>query len=277
MKNNKLDYIVLYLIVACFILTIAAIVRLFALKEGFDGFSLFIIFLVAVAIQVIVYISIHSFMDRMLLPIIGKILSKIPFIRRRIKRREEEEIYDVEYEEVPEQFMLIETKENTEHVEVKEEEEVLDSIEEDSLNEAIEPVTPQTASFEELRQEQLQKRALEQEEQINTAIEYTRKTFVLYTSEEDLEVLLQNLQVYINNLDMKEFKPIKVKKLTINDLRHFGWNIWNFSKPRNQIDVAYFLKIVFPDVFRDAEVKSIKRHLKDDELKGVIKIEEIIS
>jgi hypothetical protein len=36
------------------------------------------------------------------------------------------------------------------------------------------------------------------------------------------------------------------------------------------------LKIVFPDVFRETEVKSIKRHLKDDELKGMIKIEERI-
>ena len=88
MKKNKLDYIVLYLIVVCFILAIAAVVRLLALKEGFDGFSLFIIFIVTVVIQIILYISIHSFMDRMLLPIIGKVLSKIPFIRRKIKRRE---------------------------------------------------------------------------------------------------------------------------------------------------------------------------------------------
>jgi len=272
MKKNKLDYIVLYLIVACFILAIAAVIRLFALKEGFDGFSLFIIFIVTVVIQIILYISIHSFMDRMLLPIIGKVLSKIPFIRRKIKRREEEEIYDVEYEEVAEQIMLIERKENTEHAQVKEEEKVLYSIEE----EPIETVTPQTASLEKLRQEQLQKRALEQEKQINTAVEYTRKTFVLYTSEEDLEVLLQNLQVYINNLDMKEFKPIKVKKLTINDLRHFGWNIWNHFKPRNQMDMASFLKDVFPDVFKETEVESVKRHLRDDEKKGLIKIEKKI-
>ena len=42
------------------------------------------------------------------------------------------------------------------------------------------------------------------------------------------------------------------------------------------MDIVYFLKVVFPDVFRDAEVESIKRHLKDDELKGIIKVQEWI-
>lgn len=73
---------------------------------------------------------------------------------------------------------------------------------------------------------------------------------------------------------MKDLKPVKVKELTISDLRHFGWNIWNHFKPRNQMDMASFLKDVFPDVFKEAEVESVKRHLKDDEKKGVIKIEK---
>ena len=36
--------------------------------------------------------------------------------------------------------------------------------------------------------------------------------------------------------------------------------------------MALFLKIVSPEVFKDAEVESVKSHLKDDELKGIIKI-----
>lgn len=295
MKNNRLDYIVLYLIVACFILAIAAIVRLFALKEGFDGFSLFIIFVVAVAIQVIVYISIHSFMNRMLLPVIGKRLSKIPFIRRRIEERDGVYEYDAEYveyeeedisdvtpikrEELPEKTIQL-LPENAESLqEDEDEEEITEVIEEPVDEETEEPTCPtlQSPSIEEIRQAQLQKRVLEQREQINTAIEYTRNTFVLYTSDEDLGILIQNLHIYINNLDLKELKPIKVKELTINDLRHYGWNIWNHFKPRNQMDMALFLKGIFPDVFKDAEVESIKRHLKDDEKKGVIKIRKEIS
>ncbi|MDD2269134.1 MAG: hypothetical protein PHY15_06230 [Eubacteriales bacterium] len=287
MKNTKLDHIVLYLIVACFILTIAAVARLFALKVGFDSFSLFIIFVVAVAVQVIVYISIHSFMDRMLLPIIGKLLSKIPFIRRRIEEREGVFEYDAEYveyevdddepvtlvkhPELPEKSDKL-LSENAEPLQETENEEgVTEAIEESALEEPVD-TTPQSPSIEEIRQAQLEKRALEQEEQINIAIEYTRKAFVLYTSEEDLEVLVQNLHIYINNLEMKELKPIKVNELTINDLRHYGWNIWNHFRPRNQMDIAHFLKNVFPELFKETEVESIKRHLRDDEKKGVIKI-----
>ena len=78
----------------------------------------------------------------------------------------------------------------------------------------------------------------------------------------------------MNKLEETELKPVKVKELSALDLRHFGWNIWNYFKPRNQIDIANFLKIVFPDIFRETEVESIKRHFKDDELKGLIKITE---
>jgi hypothetical protein len=276
MKNNRLDHIILYIIIVSFILAIAALARLFAAIKGFDNFSLFIIFIIAVAIQAVIYLSIHSFLDRLMLPVIGKLLAKIPFVRRKIEGREEEEIYGVEYVEIPEQIMLIEAKEKTEYVEADEEEEVQASLEEDNIDEQAEIITLQAASFEEIRQEQLQKRATVQEEKLNTAMEYTRKTFVLYISEENLEVLLQNLQVYINNLDVKELKSIKIKELTINDLRHFGWNIWNHFRPRNQMDIAHFLKVVFSDVFKDAEIDSIKRHLKDDELKGIIKIQERI-
>jgi hypothetical protein len=36
--------------------------------------------------------------------------------------------------------------------------------------------------------------------------------------------------------------------------------------------MAYFLKKVFSGILNDVEVETIKRHLKDDELKGTIKI-----
>ena len=78
----------------------------------------------------------------------------------------------------------------------------------------------------------------------------------------------------MKRLDDKELKSVKVTEISTLDLRHFGWNIWNYSKPRNQMDIANFLKIVFSDIFTGVEVKSIKRHLKDEELKGTIKIQE---
>ncbi|NDW13818.1 hypothetical protein D0T50_13100 [Bacteroides sp. 214] len=129
-------------------------------------------------------------------------------------------------------------------------------------------------SLEDIRNEQQQNIAKEQEEILNVALDYTRKSFALYLSDEDLDVLCRNVRSYMNKLEETKLKPVKVKELSALDLRHFGWNIWNYFKPRNQMDIANLLKIVFPDVFKEVEVKSIKRHLKDDELKGVIKIIE---
>ncbi|KAA6300661.1 MAG: hypothetical protein EZS26_003201 [Candidatus Ordinivivax streblomastigis] len=126
-------------------------------------------------------------------------------------------------------------------------------------------------SLEDIRETQRQNKVKEQDEKLNIALDYTRESFALYLSDEHLKVLTRNVQIYINKLDAKELKPVKVKELSINDLRHFGWNIWNFFKPRNQMDIAHFLKIVFPDIFKEAEFDSIKRHLKDDELKGLLR------
>ncbi|NDV55255.1 hypothetical protein D0T51_05860 [Parabacteroides sp. 52] len=131
-------------------------------------------------------------------------------------------------------------------------------------------------SLDDIRNEQQKNIAKEQEEVLNIALDYTRKSFALYLSDEDLDILFRNVRAYMNRLDEKELKPVKVKELSALDLRHYGWNIWNYFKPRNQMDIASFLKIVFPDVFKGVEVKSIKRHLKDDELKGIIKIQESI-
>jgi len=212
---------------------IATLARIFTVSIGFDGFTAFMVFIVVLAIQMVIYLSIHVVLQNTMLPWIGEWLSKIPYFRKKIESR---------------QILTIADK--------------------------VLPDAPEQTSLEDIRNEQRQNRTKEQEDKLNIALNYTRKSFALYLSDEHLDILCRNLQVYINELDVKELKPVKVKELTAIDLRHFGWNIWNYSKPRNQIDVAYFLKIVFPDIFREAEVDSIKRHLKDEELKGVIKIQE---
>lgn len=241
MKNNILEYIILYVIVACAAVVIATLARVFAVSMGFDSFTTFIVFLVVLAIQVIVYLSIHVVMQNLMLPWIGNGLAKIPYFRKKIEQRQVSPI-------------VIES-----------------SIEE---KKADIDIPESNVSLEDIRNKQQQNIAKEQEEILNIALDYTRKSFALYLSDEDLDVLCPNIRAYMNRLDEKELNPVKVKELSALDLRHFGWNIWNYFKPRNQMDIANLLKIVFPDVFKGVEVKSIKRHLKDDELKGVIKIEE---
>ncbi|MDL2215023.1 hypothetical protein LJC00_02400 [Dysgonomonas sp. OttesenSCG-928-M03] len=236
MKNNILEYIILYVIVACAAVVIATLARIFAVSMGFDGFTAFIVFLVVLAIQVIVYLSIHVVLQNLMLPWIGNGLTKIPYFRKKIEQRETSQI-------------------------------IVEPQMEESNTEIDMPES--NVSLEDLRNEQQQNIAKEQEDILNVALDYTRKSFALYLSDEDLDILCRNVRSYMNKLEEKELKPVKVKELSALDLRHFGWNIWNYFKPRNQMDIANFLKIVFPDIFKDVTAETIKSHLKDDELKGI--------
>ena len=244
MKTNLLEHIILYVIVVCIGLIIATLARIPVMAMDFDNFTAFMVFIVILAIQVVVYLSIHVVLQNLMLPWIGNGLAKIPYFRKKIEGK---------------QIPVIEKIEVTEA-----------TIEEEYKPSA----TPEQLSLEDIRNEQRQNIAKKEEDKQNIALDYTRKSFALYLSDEHLDVLCRNVWMHITNADMKELKPVKVKELTALDLRHFGWNIWNYFKPRNQMDVAYFLKISFPDIFKDTEIDSIKRHLKDDELKGVIKIVE---
>ncbi len=195
-QNSLLQYIILYVIVACVavaIATLATLARIFTVSIGFDGFTAFMVFIVVLAIQVVVYLSIHVVLQNTMLPWIGEWLSQIPYFRKKIEIRQ-----------------------------------VLTIAEEALSGE------PEQTSLEDIRNKQRQNRTKEQEDKQNIILNYTRKSFALYLSNEHLDVLCRNVQVYINELDVKELKPVKVKELTAIDLRHFGWNIWNYSKPRNK-------------------------------------------
>jgi hypothetical protein len=201
-----------------------------------------------------------------MLPWIGKGLVKIPYFRNKIEQRQISVIEEYIEVKVPEEVGITE-----EDVMENEEVEAIESLEEE--DELL--YKPEQPSWEDIRDEQLQFKLKEQEEKLNIALNYTRKSFVLYLSETDLDILCHNIRIYIVKLDVAGLQPVKVKGLTAVDFRHFGWNIWNFdNKRRSQMDIAGLLKVAFPDIFKDTEVKSIKRHLKDDELKGVIKIED---
>ena len=269
MKNSLLQYIILYALLACIALVIATLARMFTISLGFDSFTAFVVFIVALAIQTIVYLSIHVVLQNLMLPWIGNGLAKMPYFRNKIEQRQvpiiEETILAEEIEATTEEDETIDTVETT----TGEEEDQSGVI--DELHDM-----PEQPSLEDIRQEQLQIRVKEQEEKLNIALNYTRKSFVLYLSDKELDILCHNVQIYINKRGITGLHPVKVKELTAIDLRHFGWNIWNYFKPREQVEIASFLKTVFPDIFRETEVKSIKRHLKDDELKGFIKIEENI-
>ncbi|MEA5128317.1 MAG: mobilization protein [Proteiniphilum sp.] len=131
-------------------------------------------------------------------------------------------------------------------------------------------------SLDEIRSEKKKQIDQQKNQKLNIAILYTRKTFALYTSDTDMNLLCRYIGMYSEGTFFEKvaIQPIRVKEFTPIDIYHFGWNIWNFFKPRNQVEIAHFLKNIFPDILRDVQVESIKKHLKDDELRGIIKIQD---
>ena len=118
----------------------------------------------------------------------------------------------------------------------------------------------------------------EKDNKFNVAVHYTQKTFAPYANDDEIARLCDYIGLYINKSNVVNPKPIKINsQLTSLDIYHFGWNIWNHFKIGKQDDIASFLKSVFPHTLRDAEPETIKKHLKDDERKGIIKIKENIA
>ena len=117
----------------------------------------------------------------------------------------------------------------------------------------------------------------EKEKNLEVATHYTQKTFASYATDNETNRLCDFIRMYVNKLNMKDLKPIKINnQLTSLDIYHFGWNIWNHFRIGKQDDIVCFLKSVFPHTLRDVESETIKKHLKDDERKGIIKIQENI-
>lgn len=108
------------------------------------------------------------------------------------------------------------------------------------------------------------------------AIKYTQEEFAPYCLNDSLDLLCQYVISYSEKKPLKNIKPITIKGLTNLDLYHFGWNIWKHFDVSKQIEVATFLKKVFPEILNDVETETIKRHLKDDEMKGIIKIQKTL-
>jgi hypothetical protein len=131
-----------------------------------------------------------------------------------------------------------------------------------------------TKSLEEIRAEQ--KRQMEDKKRVKRefAVQYTRKEFAPYVSDEDLALLCRYVELYADQLPLSDIQPIKVKTLSTLDLYHFGWNIWKYLSVSKQDDIALLLKLVFAHNLKDVEPDSIKSHLKDEPKKGRILVWE---
>ncbi|KAA6310935.1 hypothetical protein EZS27_037848 [termite gut metagenome] len=228
MKNSVLQYIILYAIVACVALALATLARISAASMGFDSFTAFMVFIITLGIEIIVYLSIHVILQEWMLPWIGKGLSKLPYFRNRIK-------------------------------------------------ESKAPIVDN----EQIRAEHSQSKVQDWNNAKTIATQYTQTIFAPYLVGSEVIRLCNYIDLYAERKEFRNLSLIKgINQLTTTDILHFGWNIWNHwhhFKVGKQDDMALFLKIVFFHTLREVEIESIKKHLKDDELKGIIKIKADIS
>lgn len=96
---------------------------------------------------------------------------------------------------------------------------------------------------------------------VNAIMDYVNYIMPPYMDEESLASLCGEIRLWSEDSTHKP-AAIRLKgKLTTVDLRHFAWNIGERLGKENGYDGtarAAFIKAMFPDVFKDTEIESIK-------------------
>lgn len=96
---------------------------------------------------------------------------------------------------------------------------------------------------------------------VNAIMDYVNYIMPPYMDEESLASLCGEIRLWS---EASTHKPAAIRlkgKLTTVDLRHFAWNIGERLGKENGYDGtarAVFIKAMFPDVFKDTEIESIK-------------------
>ena len=102
---------------------------------------------------------------------------------------------------------------------------------------------------------------LEKANLVGTIIDYVNYIMPPYVDEDSLVSLCGEIRMWAED---STYKPTTIRlkgRLTTVDLRHFVWNIGErLGKENGYYGTARaaFIKVMFPDVFKDTEIESIK-------------------
>ena len=157
MNNKNLEFVILYILIGCVILTVATISRQFSLQIGIDGFSANVIFVISTGIALGVYLSIHLVIQNLMLPWITSLIVTIPYFRKRNR------------------------------------ESIVTLSEPIQLAKSDEPFIP---NLEIIRKQQLQTEIQKKKEILSIALRYTQVTFAPYATEPEIERLCQYISSY---------------------------------------------------------------------------------
>lgn len=120
------------------------------------------------------------------------------------------------------------------------------------------------------------------EQSITIFADYTKHAFNDKLSGEDFERLCSYAEMFAKEEELKNIVPIKVlsRKISNNDLYHYGWNLWNhfrsYRDDRRQECVVAWLKTVFANL-AEIETSTVKGKLTIFDSKCNITIQKNIS
>lgn len=291
MKIRYFENIVKYLPVLIACISIGLFGRAHFIKKGADEFTMLIIFWIYVGLGILIFAALNLFLD----PIVNlglKLFSKYvnPIIikcKKALFKKNQNAVNSTESLEaaVGNTFDTEEVR-KIENLLSKQVKPVLDvNLIDDSKEKYNEVDSPESLEVsvekiidtQEVRKIEHEKKLQEYQEKLQIAFNYTKLQFASYLSDKEIEFLCNAVQSYSKNEEISPDISIKINGLSNLDLYHFGWNIWKYFDVSKQNEIAMFLKKIFADALKDVEVESIKRHLKDDEQKGIITITDNLS
>lgn len=125
------------------------------------------------------------------------------------------------------------------------------------------PVTPSNNPDTYAMRCEQHRRQCEQEKAglVNAIMDYVNYIMPPYVDEESLALLCGEIRLWAEDSTHRPAAIRLTGKLTTVDLRHFAWNIGERLGKENGYDGtarAVFIKAMFPDVFKDTEIESIK-------------------
>lgn len=244
MKIKYFEYIAVYLSVFLVCVFVGAIGRLVLLEKGADEYTAGIFFWISAGFGVLMFAILSLFLNGLAERLVNR------FLKAEKKQSPESRISSEDFVRTEEELQVG----------------LIKSEMPENNNSAID--------IEQIREERQNAARNQKQARIDTAIRYAQLEFALYVSDDDLQQLGNNIIIYAESLNFDKITPVKAKDLSNLDLYHFGWNIWNYFKAARQDRTAQFLKLTFAEALKDVEQNTIKRHLKDDEQKGLIKIME---
>lgn len=268
MNTERTEKGILYALISLVAVGIGMVSRRIAISAGASDTEVTIIFWCTIVLCAVIYFSLKLSIYNAFSWVFSKYAPKaeVVEITEETSPIVEDTIIEVEEEEVAEEI------EQPIESEIK----IVEEQPAETIEIAEEVRTNITVDVESIRNQHINSVIEQKQQKLQIALDYTQRIFAPHISNKDLELLLQNIELYADGIiDLAH--PINTGDLSNNDLYHFGWNIHNHFKCMKQIKTAEFLQSIFSYALRDVEsTDTIRKKLRNDEGK-VIKLQSNLS